>query len=189
MSALLELALSYKIGVIDPKSFFLLHEGIGDFLAAVEGRDDDEKGAASDDEAKLAVADVAFFVCAGLEERMRRTLKDRTSGGFLDLVEDQVHELVVALERANDYVVSVPWLRFSANCFKLTFPAAAELDAQLLVHVLAQVEDVFLLGAFGLAACAGGMSAASSPTTATIAATGTTAATSECAALRHVEWA
>lgn len=44
-------------------SLFFLDEGIRDFFAAVDGRDDDEEGAAGDDEAQLAVADVAFVVC------------------------------------------------------------------------------------------------------------------------------
>jgi hypothetical protein len=44
-------------------SLFFLYERICDFFAAVDGRDDNEEGAAGDNEAEFAIADVAFIVC------------------------------------------------------------------------------------------------------------------------------
>jgi hypothetical protein len=55
-------------------SFLFLHEGIGDFFAAVDGRDNDEEGATSNDEAELAVTDVTFVVCKTLSRVMRPVL-------------------------------------------------------------------------------------------------------------------
>ena len=50
---------------------FLLCEGIGDFFAAVDGRDNDEECATRNDQAELAVLDIAFFVCETLSRAMR----------------------------------------------------------------------------------------------------------------------
>ena len=47
-------------------SFLLLNERVGDLFAAVDGRDDDEEGATSDNEAELAVPYVAFIVCIAI---------------------------------------------------------------------------------------------------------------------------
>ena len=55
---------------------FLLCEGIGDFFAAVDGRDNDEEGATSNNEAELAVPDVAFVVCGTLSTVIRYVLTD-----------------------------------------------------------------------------------------------------------------
>jgi hypothetical protein len=44
-------------------SFFFLYERICDFFAAVDRRDDNEEGAAGNDETKFAISDVAFIVC------------------------------------------------------------------------------------------------------------------------------
>ena len=54
-----------------------------------------------------------------------------TMHNLLYIVEDEVHELVVPLEDAVD------------------FPPTAELDADFLIHVLGEVEDVFFLGFLG----------------------------------------
>ena len=43
--------------------FLLVVEGIGDFLAAVEGADEDEEGPAGHDEAEGAGGRVAFVIC------------------------------------------------------------------------------------------------------------------------------
>jgi hypothetical protein len=74
-----------------------------------------------------------------------------TSHELLDVVQRQVHELAVALERSSDGMKldsssqqPVPW--------KVTPSATAELDADLLVHVFRQIQDVFLLWLVGLAA-------------------------------------
>jgi hypothetical protein len=45
-------------------SLLFLYERVGNLFASVDGRDDDEEGAARDDEAELAVSDVAFVVCS-----------------------------------------------------------------------------------------------------------------------------
>lgn len=45
-------------------SLFFLYERVCDLFAAVHGRDNDEEGAAGDNEAEFAVADVAFVICA-----------------------------------------------------------------------------------------------------------------------------
>lgn len=71
------------------------------------------------------------------------------------------------------------------------FSAAAELDGDLLIHVLAQVEDVFLLGALRLAmASSASSTAVGSPAASTATAPSPTvaasaAAATECASLRH----
>jgi hypothetical protein len=43
-------------------SLLLLYEGVRDLFAAVDGRDDDEEGAACDYETEFAVADVAVLI-------------------------------------------------------------------------------------------------------------------------------
>jgi hypothetical protein len=57
-------------------SFLFLHEGIGDFFAAVDGRDNDEEGATSNNEAEPAVPDVAFVVYEKLSRGVRSVLTD-----------------------------------------------------------------------------------------------------------------
>ena len=42
-----------------------MQERVGDFFAAVYGRDDDKQGATGDDEAEFAVSNVAFLVWYG----------------------------------------------------------------------------------------------------------------------------
>jgi hypothetical protein len=43
-------------------SFFFLYEWVRNLFASVDGRDDNQKGAACDDEAELAIPDVAVLV-------------------------------------------------------------------------------------------------------------------------------
>lgn len=43
-----------------------MHEGVLDFFAAVDGGDEDEKGAAGDEEAERAGGGIAFFVWKGV---------------------------------------------------------------------------------------------------------------------------
>lgn len=43
-------------------SLLLLHKGVGDLFASVDGRDDYEECAARDDETKFAVSDVAVLI-------------------------------------------------------------------------------------------------------------------------------
>jgi hypothetical protein len=52
-----------------PFSLLFLQERVRDFFAAVDGRYDDEKGAAGDDEAELSVGDIAFFVYSVLGKK------------------------------------------------------------------------------------------------------------------------
>lgn len=135
-----------------------LGKGIGNLLAVLQRRDEDEEGAAGDDQAEGSRRFVAIFV----------------ANSFLYVVEDQVHQRVVALERAHD------------------FSAAVELDGDLLVHVLAEVEDIFLLGSLPAVSAAGAAARGSSPAAATavmaasVAATAATAATAPVSrSLRH----
>lgn len=65
-----------------------------------------------------------------------------------------------------------------------TFAATAKLDGNLLVHVLAQVQDVFLLGALRLSRGASALGPAATAASATVAAS-PAAAAPECASLRH----
>ena len=51
--------------MLDLLVVFGLHEGVLDFFAAVDGGDEDEKGAAGDEEAERAGGGVAFFVWEG----------------------------------------------------------------------------------------------------------------------------
>lgn len=64
-----------------------------------------------------------------------------------------------------------------------TFSAAVEFDADVLVHVLGQVENVFALLAFSTLGVASTTTSFGSSTTAAIAST--TSAASEAGALRH----
>lgn len=70
----------------------------------------------------------------------------------------------------------------------LTFPAAAELDGDLLVHVLAQVEDVLFLGPLRLSAGMGSPAASTSAAATaswTTVASSATASAAKSASLRH----
>jgi hypothetical protein len=75
----------------------------------------------------------------------------------------------------------------------LTFPPAAELDSELLVHVLAQVEDVLLLWSLSLSRRTSALCASTaSPSSPAVAAASTASSASELASLRHcigVVWA
>jgi hypothetical protein len=69
-----------------------------------------------------------------------------------------------------------------------TFTSAAKLDIDLLVHVLAQVKNVFLLWPLSLCRCPSTLCAATPTTAATAIASSSTAATaSECASFGHVD--
>lgn len=94
-----------------------------------------------------------------------------TACDFLDVVQDQVHQLIVTLECASncnshrqhslplmsvaDMEASFPIPLLRANhlflAFSLTLSASTEFDLNLLVHVLVQVQNIFLLGARCLA--------------------------------------
>ena len=52
--------------MLDLLVVFGLHEGVLDFFAAVDGGDEDEEGATSDEEAERAGGSVAFFVWLGV---------------------------------------------------------------------------------------------------------------------------
>jgi hypothetical protein len=69
----------------------------------------------------------------------------------------------------------------------LTFSPATEFDSNLLVHVLAQIKNVFLLRSLSLSRCPSALSTSTTTTsTASIAASSTASPTPECASLRHV---
>jgi len=72
--------------------------------------------------------------------------------------------------------------------FHRTFSPAAELDGDLLVHVLAQVENIFLLGPLALAACPSTLGAAATTASSATVASSASATAPECASLRHVVW-
>ena len=98
---------SFKLISDDGSSVLFLYKRIRDFFAAVEGRYDDEQGAAGDDETEFAVPDCAFFVCGVLAWLRRRSQmkglgRRCTCHGFLDIVQHQVHELVVAFQGPDD---------------------------------------------------------------------------------------
>lgn len=98
-------------------------------------------------------------------------VESRTACDFLDVVQDQVHQLIVTLECASncnshrqhllplmsvaDMEASFPIPLLRANhlflAFSLTLSASTEFDLNLLVHVLVQVQNIFLLGARCLA--------------------------------------
>lgn len=98
-------------------------------------------------------------------------VESRTACDFLDVVQDQVHQLIVTLKCASDCnshrqhslpFTSIPNIEASlriqllrANhlflAFSLTLSASTEFDLDLLVHVLVQVQNIFLLGARCLA--------------------------------------
>lgn len=101
-----------------------------------------------------------------------------TADCLLDVVEDEVHEGVVALERALDCVAfdlvskwawtmavdGIPPGFAHAWPSTRTFSSAGELDVDVLVHVLCQVENVFLLGPLALvASCASASTTGSCP--------------------------
>ena len=83
-------------------SFLLLYKRVGDLFAAVDGRDDDEKGATGDDEAKLAVPYVAFVVYIDSVQESVPELVKLTSHGLLDLIQNKIHQLIVALQGSDD---------------------------------------------------------------------------------------
>lgn len=55
---------SYKASLRPSSGLLGLRKGIGNLLAAVDGGDDDEQGAAGDDEAEGARGLVSFLICA-----------------------------------------------------------------------------------------------------------------------------
>lgn len=86
-----------------------------------------------------------------------------------------------------------PFLFFSRPNASLTFSSATELDSELLVHVLAQVENVLLFWPLSLSRCTSALCASTATTSsAAVAAASTASSASELASLRHcigVVWA
>lgn len=93
-------------------------------------------------------------------------VESRTACDFLDVVQDQVHQLIVTLECASNCnshrqhllpLMAIPDIEASLRAnhlflaFSLTLSASTEFDLNLLVHVLVQVENILLLGARCLA--------------------------------------
>lgn len=97
-----------------------------------------------------------------------------TPRDLLHIVQDQIHQLVIALERSDDCRTLSN--TYSASGGRLTFSTAVELDGDLLVDVLGQVKDVLLLPL-----CTAGL-LRSATTTSTAASTATA---TKIATLRH----
>ena len=66
-----------------------------------------------------------------------------------------------------------------------TFSSTAELDCDLLIHVLAQVKDVLFLWSLGLSTSTSSLCAPTAAASAAAVASSTSASTPECASLRH----
>ena len=106
-----------------------------------------------------------------------------TASDLFDVIKDQVHELIVAFERAGDCrecSVSI----YITNQFKrksipkLTLSAAVEFDGHGLIHVLVKIKDILLLAlATVLAAGSASTTAATASVSTATTASSTTAAT------------
>jgi hypothetical protein len=74
-----------------------------------------------------------------------------------------------------------------SQSMKLTLAPAAELDGDLLVHVLAQVQDVLFLGPFCLLLprCVSALCASSSAASSSTVVAASAASPPKCAAFRH----
>ena len=94
-----------------------LHEGVGDLFAAVDGADEDEEGAANDDEAEGSSRFVSVVICAWC---VSDSIEAHTQGGgwsllltsdnLVDIIQHQVHERIIALQRSLDCtLVSTLW--------------------------------------------------------------------------------
>lgn len=78
-----------------------------------------------------------------------------TSHDLLDLVQNQVHQGIITLEGTSNYHQGQRnnGLSLGDGGRRIgTLTPAVELDGDLLVHVLGQVENVFLLGSLAVAA-------------------------------------
>jgi hypothetical protein len=143
-------------------------------------------------------------------ERRRRRIGGYTCHGFLYFVENKVHELIIALQRADDCIgVSDQGQVLYSTCIKFpeadgpssknerTFPPPVKLDSNPLVHVFAQIQDILLLRPLGLGCRSSAMTtamsssttspaaAASSFSSTAIAASPSASTSSKYAAVRH----
>jgi hypothetical protein len=69
--------------VLVSRSFLFLDEGVRDLFASVYGRDDDQESAARDNEAELAIADVAVVVYTKLVRSICGRCSDAYQSGLL----------------------------------------------------------------------------------------------------------
>jgi len=84
-------ALRFAQAADDLRSLFLLYERVRDLFASVDGGDDDEEGAACDNQAEFAIPNVAFVVWAMLARSMWFVQTAHTCQCFLDLIQHEVH--------------------------------------------------------------------------------------------------
>jgi hypothetical protein len=74
--------------------------------------------------------------------------QEHTTSDLFHVVENQVHQLVVAFQRAgdcNEWKLASGILPTNTSKTELTLPATAELDSHSLVHVLVEIKDILLL--------------------------------------------
>jgi hypothetical protein len=94
----------------------------------------------------------------------------QTSQCLLSVVEHEVHQRIEALEDTLDCSANVSRSAGSeGRAGRHTFAPTVELDADLLVHVLAQIEDVLLLGPLLVAASSTAASTAAAMATSSVA--------------------
>jgi hypothetical protein len=96
-----------------------------------------------------------------------------TSRHLLDIVQNQVHELIVAFERSRHYNIGQLCSFAGISLQMPTLSAAVELHTDLLVHVFGKVQDILLLA---VAALSIGTATSTTVSTASTSAISTTAA-------------
>ena len=170
----------------------LVVEGVGDFLASVEGAYQDEEGPASHDEAEGAGGCVAFVICGrgsvssagttaysvsshsgrcngrlGSAYSRSGGVGERRSGGkdgtylaaslgrhrapgsstghdpSASLVLFAAHTKKISQQRTK---IEIKPPIYNSESPQLTFPSPIKLDHDLFIHILAQIQNILLLG-------------------------------------------
>lgn len=79
-----------------------MHERIGDLFATIDRRNHNEESTAGDNESKLTIADVAFVICKNVSSARPPEISAHTSQSLFDLIQYEIHQLVIALQCSND---------------------------------------------------------------------------------------
>ena len=133
------------------RSFLSLHERIRNLLTTINGTDKHQQRPPRNNKSQRSRRRVAFVICLPsvtiqtiqflsallplpLAFLSRRLDRRQTSNNLINIIKHQIHQCIITLQCARH------------------LPPTREFDADLLVHVLAQVEDIFFLWAIAVTA-------------------------------------
>lgn len=135
-------------------------------------------------------------------QTIRVSLSNLTSQCFFDIIQHQVHQLIISLQGSHNFLqnrqprCTGPALHPRIDRDKeherlesCTFSSAVELDGDFFVHVLGQVQDVFLFRFLSMALSASSPSTSTSTSSATLIASSSSTSTAATEVSSFGHWA